>query len=83
MVPTGAVTDHESMETLVLIMVPFGSVALLAGVGATSAVRKAVVAEDLLRRTELWILFSLLTLLAGFSAVGAWWWWRSWTGFSF
>ena len=68
---------------LILVMVPFGSVALLAGAGATSAVRKAVDAEDAYRRTELWILFALLTLVAGFSVLGAWWWWRSWSSLGF
>ena len=79
-VPTA---HHGPMETLILVMVPFGGLAVLAGAGATSAVRKAVVAEDTLRRTELWILFWLLTLLAGFSALGAWWWWSGWSNFSF
>ena len=80
---SGATAQHGPMETLILIMVPFGSVAVLAGAGATSAVKKALVAEDTLRRTELWILFCLLALLAGFSALGAWWWWSGWSNFSF
>ena len=83
MVPSGPTAHHGPMETLVLIMVPFGSVAVLAGAGAARAVRKAVVAEDTLRRTELWILFSLLSLLTVFSAWGAWWWWKGWSNFSF
>jgi hypothetical protein len=75
--------QHGPMETLILIMVPFGCVAVLAGAGATSAVRKALVAEDTLRRTELWIMFSLLSLLTLFSALGAWWWWAGWSNFGF
>ena len=71
------------MEMLILIMVPFGSVALLALAGAASAVTRAVDAEEPMRRTELWILFALLTLLAGFSMWGALWWWQGWASFSF
>ena len=80
---SGATAQHGPMETLILIMVPFGSVAVLAGAGATSAVKKALVTEDTLRRTELWIMFSLLSLLTLFSALGAWWWWQGWSKFSF
>ena len=83
MAPSGPPAHHGPMETLILIMVPFGSVAVLAVAGATSALRKAVVAEDTLRHTELWIMFWLLTLLAGFSAWGAWWWWKGWSNFGF
>ena len=82
MVPDAGATDHGSVETFILIMVPFGSLALLAVAGAASAVTKAVDAEDTMRRTELWILFALLALIAGFSMVGAWWWWSSWQNFS-
>jgi hypothetical protein len=71
------------MDTLTLLLVPFGFFALLAGAGATSALKKALVAEDTIRRTELWIMFSLLTLLTAFSALGAWWWWAGWSNFSF
>ena len=83
MVPETRQAHDWAMEMIVLIMVPFGSVALLAVAGAASALTKAVAAEDILRRTELWILFALLTLLAGFCMLGAWWWWQGWQDFSF
>lgn len=83
MAPAGPRTEHGPVDTLTLLLVPFGFVALLAAAGATSALKKALVAEDTIRRTELWIMFSLLTLLTGFSALGAWWWWAGWSNFSF
>ena len=83
MVVVHPAVDDGRMETIILLLVPFGGVALLAAAGAASAMTKAVDAEDTLRRTELWIMFALLTLLAGFSMLGALWWWRSWSSWSF
>jgi hypothetical protein len=62
------------MQTLELILMPFGLFALLAGAGAVRAALQAFAAEDSGRRFELWgwcVALSLVTLLCG---AAAWWW---------
>jgi hypothetical protein len=71
------------MDTLVIVMVPFGIVALLAVAGAAKAGVKAVDEADTLRRTELGLLCALLVLTALLCMGGAWWWWRGWQDFGF
>lgn len=72
-----------AMNMLLLILVPFGALAVLAGVGAASAGLKATVADDAGRRFELWGLCAVLTVYAVLLAGAAWWWWAGWSNFSF
>jgi hypothetical protein len=83
MAPAGSRTDHGPMQTLTLILVPFGFFALLAGAGAACAGVKAASADDAGRRLELWGMCAALTLVALLCAGAAWWWWAGWSNFSF
>jgi hypothetical protein len=72
-----------TMDTLILILVPFGGLAVLAGFGAASAGLKAAAAGDARRRFELWGLCAVLAVYAVLLAGAAWWWWAGWSNFSF
>lgn len=73
----------DDMDTLTLILVPFGAFALLAGAGAASAGVKAADAVDAGRRFELWGMCAALTLVTVLCAGAAWWWWAGWSNFGF
>jgi hypothetical protein len=79
----GDAADDGLMDTLMLLMVPFGSLAVLAVAGAAKAGTKAVDAEDSGRRFELWGLCAALTLVAALCMAAAWWWWQGWQDFGF
>jgi hypothetical protein len=83
MAPAGRRTHHGHMDTLMLLLVPFGALALLCGVGAASAGSKAAAADDAGRRFELWGMCATLTVFAVLLAVAAWWWWSGWSNWSF
>ena len=62
------------MQTLEIILMPFGLFALLAGAGAARAGLRAAAAEDAGRRFEEWGMCVALTLITVLCALGAWWW---------
>ena len=83
MAPASLRAHHGPMDTLTLILVPFGAFALLAGAGAASAGLKAAAADDAGRRFELWGMCVALTLVTVLCAGAAWWWWAGWSNFGF
>jgi hypothetical protein len=73
-----------NMNTLMLLLVPFGALALLAGAGAACAgMRASAVEDDAGRSFELWGLCVALTVVTILCAAAAWWWWAGWSDFSF
>lgn len=83
MAPRRPAADHGPMDTLTLILVPFGALALLAGAGAVRAGLLATAAEDAGRRFELWGMCVALTVVTTLCAGAAWWWAAGWSNFSF
>ena len=79
----GNPADHGLMDSLMLLLVPFGGLALLAVAGAGTVGTKAVAAEDSGRRFMLWGWCAALTLVAALCMAAAWWWWSGWQDFSF
>jgi hypothetical protein len=71
------------METLELILMPFGFFALLAGAGAARAALRAAAAEDGAQRFEQWGWCVSLSLVALLCAGAAFWWWAGWSNFHF